>query len=173
MRVEIITSVSFEFTPHQKCTYWFSWDTCLCVHFSFPRSHSAYVSRCELEALLAEETSQPAHPLTQVVFSWQWRTRNPHRRPLRRSNSLKAPRRLCGDHSGCLSSSARWMASILIGWVTCRVLSDGTLFTQGLFHWPWQWWWLSELLFHKAKLFLYFSYVTKTFWFLCPSYREL
>lgn len=29
-------------------------------------------------------------------------TRNPRRHPLRRSNSLKAPRRLCGGHSGML-----------------------------------------------------------------------
>ena len=151
MRVEIITSISFEFIPpHQKHTYHsLEIHICVCI-FLLSLSFCICMNRCEIKALLAGEANQLAHPLTRVVFSWQWQTRNPHRHPLQRSNSLKVPRRLCGDHSGCLSSSARWMASILIGWVTCRVLSDSTLFTQWLFHWPWQWWWLSELFFHEA-----------------------
>ena len=82
--------------------------------------------------------THPAHSLIRVVFSWQWPTRNPHRHPLRRSNSLKAPRHLCGGHSGCSSSCARLTASILIGWVNCPVPSHGVLLSQWLSHWPWQ-----------------------------------
>lgn len=68
------------------------------------------------------------------LFVLQWQTRNPRRHLSRRSNSLRAPHHSSEDPSGCLSSSARWMVSILIGWVNFPMLSKGILFT----------WWLLE-----------------------------
>lgn len=95
-------------------------------------------SRCHVETALNVETNhQLAGALIWVIFPWQWQTRNPHRRPLQRSNSLKAPHHLFGDHSGCSSSFARLMVSILMGWVNCPMLSKGILFTRWLSDWPW------------------------------------
>lgn len=104
-------------------------------HFFF---YCTYVCRYKLETAVDGNPMHPARSLIRVVFSWQWPTRNPHRHPLRRSSSSKAPRHLCGGHSGCSSSFARLMASILIGWVSCPLLSWGVLSPQWLSHWPWQ-----------------------------------
>lgn len=110
--------------------------TQICHFFSL--FNGTYARRHKIETPVNVNPAHPAHSLIRVVFSWQWPTRNPRRHPLRRSNSLKAPRRLCGGHSGCSSSFARLTASILIAWVNCPVLSRGVLFSQWLSHWPWQ-----------------------------------
>lgn len=141
MNVEIITAISFEFTPHRRHTYSLFQEIDVYVSlyiykYIFPpcsRSHwHMHVGVRWKYHWLGEETNLHTH-LSEWSFSWQWQTRNPHRRPLQRSNSLKAPRHSCGDHSGCLSSFARLMASILIGWVTCPVLSTGVPFTHDCF----------------------------------------
>lgn len=106
-------------------------------HFLF-LFYGTYACRHKIETPVNGNPTHPAHSLITVVFSWQWPTRNPRRHPLRRSNSLKAPRHLCGGHSGCSSSFARLTASILIGWVNCPVPSHGVLLSQWLSHWPWQ-----------------------------------
>lgn len=83
-----------------------------------------------------EEISQFGCPLIGVLFGFvgflQWQTRNPHRHLSRRSNSLRAPHHSSVDPSGCLSSFARLMVSILIGWVNFPMLSKGLLFAS----WP-------------------------------------
>lgn len=109
-------------------------------------------------------------PLKWAVFSWQWQTRSQHRHPSRRSNSLKAPRRLYGDHSGCWSSFARSMALIPIGWVKHQVWGGNCAFPGCCLHLALYW---CDGLSHFQQSYFSISFVMKTLWLLWLSDGEL